>query len=131
VAKRRPKHLALILAREFASTLATPTLIADERGWMIYFNEAAEGVIGRTFDEVGEVPVDAWTATFAPRTNDTQPFPLKSLPVMVALETGKAAHERFVVTSRDGVERSVSVSAFPLFAHENELVGIVSMFWRD
>ena len=29
----RPKHLVLILAREFAENLATPTLITDELAW--------------------------------------------------------------------------------------------------
>ena len=33
--KRRYKHLVLILAREFASNLATPTLIADDQGTLV------------------------------------------------------------------------------------------------
>src|SRR5207247_8053169 len=41
----RQKHLVLILAREFASNLATPTLIADDRGWLLHYNTAA----GRVF----------------------------------------------------------------------------------
>ena len=48
----RQKHLVLILAREFASNLSTPTLIADERGYLVFYNEAAEGVVGRRFGEV-------------------------------------------------------------------------------
>ena len=46
---RRQKHLVLILAREFASNLATPTLIADAEGTVVYFNEAAEEVVGSSF----------------------------------------------------------------------------------
>jgi hypothetical protein len=38
---------------------------------------------------------------------------------------------RVWVTSRDGVNREVSVTAFPLFAHADEFVGIVVIFWRE
>jgi len=58
VAAVRQKHLVLILAREFASNLATPTMITDERGYLVFFNEAAEEVFGRSYAEVGEMPYD-------------------------------------------------------------------------
>jgi PAS domain-containing protein len=131
VDKRRPKHLVLILAREFASNLATPTLIADDRGSLIFYNEAAEAVIGRTFAEAGEMPLDEWTATFAPRTLDSEPLPLERRPAGIALHQRRPAHERFRITSLDGVEREVAVTAFPLFAHADEFVGIVAIFWRE
>ena len=63
----RPKHLVLILAREFASNLATPTLITDERGVVVFYNEAAEEIFGRPFSEAGEMPLEEWTAQFSPR----------------------------------------------------------------
>mgnify|MGYP003694529215 CR=1 FL=1 len=43
----------------------------------------------------------------------------------------RAAHGRFLITSVDGVEREVAVTAFPLFAHTDEFVGIVTIFWRE
>ena len=127
----RQKHLVLILAREFASNLATPTLIADDRGRLVFYNEAAEQVIGRPFSETGEVPIDEWTESFQPRTNDAEPLPAERRPAWIAYNERRAVHERFWVTSRDGVDRQVSVTAFPLFAHTDEFVGIVAIFWRD
>jgi len=35
---QRQKHLVLILAREFASNLSTPTLVADERGYLVFYS---------------------------------------------------------------------------------------------
>jgi hypothetical protein len=35
------------------------------------------------------------------------------------------------VTGRDGVNRLVSVTAFPLYAHADEFVGIMTIFWRE
>jgi PAS domain-containing protein len=131
VERRRPKHLVLILAREFASNLATPTLIADAEGRLVFYNEAAEEIVGRPFSEVGEVPVDEWTARFEPRTRETEPLPPERRPVRMALNERRAAHTSFVVTSGDGVEREIAVTAFPLFAHADEFVGIVGIFWRE
>ena len=132
MAGERPKHLVLILAREFASNLATPTLITDERGWLVYYNEAAEDVVGQPFAEAGEIPMEVWSAKFAPRSPGTEdPVPLERRPTGVALYERRAAHERFRITSVDGVERDVSVTAFPLFAHADELVGAVTIVWRE
>jgi PAS domain-containing protein len=128
----RPKHLVLILARELASNLATPTLITDERGWLVFYNEAAEGIVGRPFAEIGELPLEDWTAQFSPRTVDTEePLPLERRPTGIALRERRAAHERYRVTSLDGIDREVAVTAFPLFAHADELVGSMTIFWRE
>jgi PAS domain-containing protein len=132
MATTRPKHLILILAREFASNLATPTLLTDERGWLVFYNEAAEEIVGRPFAEVGELPLDEWTPQFSPRTVDTEePLPLERRPTGIALYERRPAHERFRITSIDGVDREVAVTAFPLFAHADELIGTVTIFWRE
>ena len=55
VQERRQKNLILILAREFASKLATATFIADADGNLVFYNEATEDLLGRTFAEAGEM----------------------------------------------------------------------------
>jgi len=128
---QRQKHLVLILAREFASSLSTPTLIADERGYLVFYNEAAEAVVGRRFAEAGEMPLDDWLAAFEPRTLASEPIPPERRPARIALDERRPAHLRYLVKSADGVEREIEVTAFPLFAHTDEFVGIVVIFWRS
>lgn len=127
---RRYKHLVLILAREFASNLATPTLIADDRGKLVFYNEAAEEVVGRPFAEAGEISLQEWSESFDPRT-ESGPAPPERFTTQIALHERRAAHERYRIISADGVERDVSVTAFPLFAHADEFVGIMAIFWRE
>jgi PAS domain-containing protein len=128
----RHKHLVLILAREFASNLATPTLIVDDEGRLVFFNEAAEEIFERAFAETGEMPLDEWTSGFSPRTVDSdEPLPLERRPAGIALYERRAAHERFRITGADGVEREVAVTAFPLFAHADEFVGVMNIFWSE
>ena len=80
----RKKHLVLILAREFASNLATPTLIADDQGRLVFYNEAAEGVLGRTFAETGEMSLEDWAEQFQPRTAESEALPLERRPTAAA-----------------------------------------------
>jgi PAS domain-containing protein len=126
----RQKHLVLILAREFASSLSTPTLIADARGSLVFYNEAAESIVGRRFSEDRETPLEDWAAAFEPRTISSEPLPADRRPARIAFDEHRASHLRYRVTGADGVEREIEATAFPLFAHTDDFVGIVVIFWR-
>ena len=128
---QRQKHLVLILAREFAASLSTPTLIADDRGYLVFYNEAAEAIVGRRFAEEGEMPIEDFLAAFEARTLAAEPLAPEQRPTRIALDERRASHLRYLVTSVDGVQREIEVTAFPLFAHTDEFVGIVVIFWRD
>jgi PAS domain S-box-containing protein len=52
----KQKQLLLILAREFISNLSTAGLIADADGNLVYYNEAAERILGRSQDDVAGRP---------------------------------------------------------------------------
>ena len=129
--QRRPKNLVLILAREFASKLAMPMLISDADGNLVFFNEPAGGVLGRSFSEVGELPASRWAELFETREEDGSPVPLDRMPAGIALMEARPAHHRFVIKGLDRVRRLISVTAFPLLAHADDLVGVVAIFWEE
>jgi PAS domain-containing protein len=132
VAETRQKHLVMILARELVSNLATPTIIIDDRGWLVYLNEAAEETLQVTWAEIGELPVDEFSSKYAPRSLDgEEPVPFETRPAGIALYERRAAHERLKITSADGEEREVGITAIPLFAHKDEFVGVVNFWWRE
>jgi hypothetical protein len=126
----RHKHLVLILAREFASSLSTPTLIADARGFLVFYNEAAELIVGKRFVETGEMPLEDWVAAFEPRTVSSEALPAERRPARIAFDERRASHLRYLITDADGVEQEIESTAFPLFARTDEFVGIVAIFWR-
>jgi PAS domain-containing protein len=131
MAQRRAKHLVLILAREFASKLATPMFISDADGNLVFFNEPAGQVLGRTFSEVGELPAGRWAELFETEELDGAPVPLERMPAGIALLERRPAHHRFAIRGLDGVRRVISVTAFPLLAHVDDLVGVVAIFWQE
>ena len=128
---RKQKNLVLILAREFASKLATPMFISDADGNLVFFNEPAGQVLGRTFSEVGELPAGRWAELFETEELDGAPVPLERLPAGIALLERRPAHHRFAIRGLDGVRRVISVTAFPLLAHVDDLVGVVAIFWQE
>lgn len=130
-ARSRSKHLILILAREFASKLATPMFVADAKGDVVFYNEAAERVLGRPFAEGMEMPAGEWVSLFHPETLEGQPMELTEMAAAIALLERRPAHGPLRITGLDGHRRAVAVTAFPLFARADELVGMVSIFWEQ
>ena len=125
----RQKNLLLILARDVASKIATPMFVVDAEGTLVFFNEAAEPVLGQTFADAGEMPADEWSIVWKPCDLDRRPIALKELPLGVALYEGRPAHREFLIVGSDGVERHVAATALPLLARRDELVGAVALFW--
>lgn len=128
---RRQKHLALILARELASQLATATFIADAAGDLVFYNEAAETILGRTFAEAGPMPAGGWTSQFLLEDLDGTALPLERMPAGIALLERRPAHGELWMTGLDGRRRLLSVTAVPLFASPTEFVGVVAIFWES
>jgi PAS domain-containing protein len=127
-----PKHrsLVLILAKDLASRLATPVFVVDHEGTLLYFNEAAEPVLGATYAEYGETRAEEWAKAFEPRDDDGELIRLEELPLGVALVEHKPAHRSLTIRAGDGVQRRLAITAFPLFAHKDEFVGAVAVFWE-
>jgi len=52
------KSIQIILARQLASCVAAPILLVDTEGTLVYYNESAEEIFNRRFDETGEMGAD-------------------------------------------------------------------------
>jgi PAS domain-containing protein len=124
------RNLLLIMARDFASRLATATFLVDPEGSLIYFNEAAEAVLGQSFVEGRSMPASEWSTAFRPSDPAGRPVPLGSLPLGVALMRHEPAHGSLRITGADGVARTIEVTGIPLFAHAGEFVGAMAIFWE-
>ena len=125
----QPKHLILILAREFAAELAVPVLVSDAEGRLVYFNETAEEVLGRSFAESGELPASQWAATFTVRGEHGGPVELGEMPAGVALLEQRPAHGTLQIVGLDEVRRTIEVTAIPLLASRDEPIGVMAIFW--
>ena len=60
------RPLELILARNFLTSLSTPAFLVDEKGGIIFYNEAAGGMLGISFEEFGQKPPEEWGPAIGP-----------------------------------------------------------------
>jgi PAS domain S-box-containing protein len=125
------KSLPLILAREFASNLATPLAVIDEDGTLVFFNEPAERIIGQTHAELGDLAEREWRARFQAERPDGSPVSVEEMPTAVARRLHRPAHETLLFTMLDGRRRTLSVTAIPMLGRDDELAGVVVVFWED
>ena len=124
------RNLLLIMARDFASRVATATFLVDPDGSLIYYNEAAERILGRPYVEGESMPAAEWATAFQPVSESGEPLPLESLPLGLALSRHEPAHGSLRIVGGDGVARTIEVTGVPLFAHAGEFVGAMAIFWE-
>ena len=60
-------EIEMILMKLVASYLSTPSFLVDPAGALLYYNEPAEKkILGRRYDESGEMPLEEWATIFVP-----------------------------------------------------------------
>jgi len=122
--------IELILTRQLAGQLAMPVFIVDAGGTLVFYNEAAERVLGRRFEETGAMTAAEWAEAFIPRDETGRSLAPGALPLMIALREQRPAHADFYIRGLDAVERSIEATAFPLIGLAGRLVGAVVLFWE-
>ncbi len=124
------RNLILILARNFASRLATAVFLVDAEGRVIYFNEAAERLLGQRFVEGHGMAPEEYAKLFQPTDDNGDPIPILETPLGIAITRQEPEHSRFTIRGADGVTRPIEATAFPLLAHTDERVGAIAIFWE-
>ncbi len=123
--------IELILTRQLASQLAVPAFLVDPEGTLLYFNQPAETILGRRFEDAGPMPLERWSRDFVPTDESGTPLPASDLPLVIALEHRRASHSRFWILGLDGRRRRIGVTAIPLIGTANRLSGALAMFWEE
>jgi len=122
--------LPLILARELAANLATPMFLIDAGGTLVFFNEAAELLLGKSYGEIGGITALEFGAMLELGNVDGTPMRRRDSPAGVAFYSREPAHRRLLATTLDGSRQPFEVTAYPLFGHVGEMHGVLTVFWR-
>jgi PAS domain-containing protein len=122
------RNLVLILARDLADKLASAVFVVDADGRIVFFNERAEQIMGKTYADIGAMDLERLLDSFSPRDLEGGPLTPAELPISVALHERRPTHMAFRIT-RDEDEVDIGVTALPLFARSQEFVGAAAIFW--
>ena len=128
---RGAKSLPLILARELAANLATPMFLIDARGMLVFYNDAAAVLLGKDFGELGEIPAEQFGAALHMTTPTGDRIRISESPAGVAHFERRPAHATVIATAYDGSRRTYEATAYPLFANEGEMHGVLNVFWTE
>ena len=124
------RPLPLILARELAANVATPYLVLDGDGTLVYFNERAEQILGVTPSELGEMPEEEWRTRFQVEQPDGTPVVSGQTPSARARRERRPVQDTLVYTWADGRRTTLAVTATPLLGRDDALLGVFLLFWE-
>jgi PAS domain-containing protein len=119
----------LIMARGFMSNLSTPAFLVDRLGVLVYYNEAAEEILGLTFAEAGPMAAEEWSTLFEPTGPNGESLRVEELPLGIALLEGRPAHAPLRITSASGQAEEIHATAFPVIGRGGQ-TGAIAIFWR-
>jgi PAS domain-containing protein len=124
------KPIQMILARQLASSVAMPILLLDGEGTLVYFNEPAEVLLNRRFEETGEVTAEELVELVMVADEDRQPIPPEERPTRVARVERRPVSRTIWTRSADTEWRHLQVTALPLIGEAEELIGVMYIFWE-
>ena len=124
------QEIEIILARQLASYLAVPIFIVDPQGTLLFYNEPAESVLGRRFEESGAMPMDEWSRIFAPTDEKGAPLAPDDLPLVITLAERQPSHRDFYILGMDGKRRHIEVTSIPLIGQADGDLGALAVFWE-
>lgn len=125
---RPQKPLELILARNLLTNLSTPAFLLDGDASVVFYNEAAAALLGRSFEDTGRMSPQEWTSSFGPFDGNGRPVDVDALGVTESIRGGRPAHATFTIRTAGGARERIEASAFPIVASERSS-GAMVLFW--
>lgn len=121
--------IEVILNRQLADCLSIPAFITDTAGNLIYYNEPAEGILGKRYEDTGEMPVETWSTIYKPVDENGKPIPPEDLPLVKTLKDCHPYHKTFFIESLQGKAEKISVTSYPILGRTSKFLGAVAIFW--
>lgn len=128
-AEARDGHaIEMILTRQLAGYLALPMVLVNPANELVFFNEPAEVMLGRSFDELEPMPWTARARKFEFVDENGNVIPPEELPLTLALDRRQLVHRRLWLQGMDGVRRHMAETAIPLIGNAGQFLGAVAFF---
>jgi len=125
------RPVPLLLMRQLASYLTTMIFLMAPDESLLFFNEPAEHLLGRRFEEVESMDAEEWSELLEPSDEAGVPIAVEERPLIVALRRQQPAHRRFSVLSYERVRHAIEGLAFPLVGSQGRQLGAVGIFWEQ
>jgi PAS domain-containing protein len=122
--------IEIILNRQIADCLGIPVFITDTVGNLLFYNESAEEILGKRYEDTGEMSVTEWGTAFHNKDDFGNPLPADELPLVKTLKNQLPYHKTFWIESLQGKAERISVTSYPVISRSGKFLGAVAIFWR-
>jgi PAS domain-containing protein len=124
-------EIEIVLNRQLADCLSIPVFITDTVGNLIFYNEPAEEILGKRYEDTGEMPVEQWSTAFKPVDELGNLLAPEELPLVKTLRDGLPYHKSFSIESMEGKNQNISVTSYPIIGRTGKMLGAVAIFWKS
>ena len=124
-------EIEIILSRQLADCLTVPVFIVNPEGTLIFYNEPAEGILGKKFQDTGAMLVDDWGTSFFPHDEDGKDIHPLELPLVQTIRNKVPAHKTFWIKSLSGKSTKISVTSIPIIGRSKKFSGAMAIFWDN
>lgn len=122
--------IEIILNRQIADCMAIPVFITDTAGNLLFYNEPAEEILGKRYEDTGEMAVEEWGTIFKVKDDLGNSLPADELPLVKTLKNQLPYHKTFSMESLQGKAERISVTSYPIIGRSGNFLGAVAIFWR-
>ena len=105
--------IELILAKQWSGLLATPVLLFDGTGALVFYNEPTEILLGRAFGVTGPMVRGEWSAAFHFEDLEGQDLDAEDTPLGTALDGGQADQFTCYVRGIAGTRTKIRLTTVP------------------
>lgn len=123
--------IEIILSRQWADCLSIPVFLTDPKGNLLFYNEPAEDILGKRFEETGFMPVEEWSVLFKPQDENGDPISGEQLPLVRTLTHRLPSRGDIWIESLNGNRYHLSVTAFPIIGMSKAYHGAIAIFWTN
>jgi len=121
--------IEIILTRQLAEYLSVPLVLVDAKGDLLYYNEPAESILGRRFEDTGAMTKEQWSGSFTALDEQGKPIASEDLPIMITLATHMPAHRRLWIDDETHGSRTIEATSFPIEGLQGGFLGAAALFW--
>ena len=124
-------QIEIILSRQLADCLNVPVFLIDPNGELLFYNEPAEELLGKRYEEVGRMPMEEWSTIFNQSDEEGKRIPPEKLPLVRALTKQLPTHGDFFIKTFTGETNKISVTAIPIIGRPDRFLGAMAIFWKN
>lgn len=123
------KSTELILFRQLATYLNTPIAIVDREGTLVFFNEAAEQILGLQYAESGELTAQEWGTIFSAQDGEGAQIPAEKLGLTIAFTQLHPSYQKLYLKGlHTKTIKHIEAFSMPIINQLDQVLGAIVFF---